>query len=74
MKMIFFPVLRDVVRVERRDAQADRDLQETRRHHQTSSPIPLRRGKTKIILPSNTRAKCWKYFLNLSIGSIVMQT
>ena len=59
MKMIF-PVLRDVVRVERRDAQADRDLQETRRHHQTSSPIPLRRGMTKII----TLAKWWKCCLN----------
>ena len=63
MKMIF-PVLRDVVRVERRDAQADRDLQETRRHHQTSSPIPLRRGMTKIILPSNILAKCSKCCLN----------
>ncbi len=38
-------VLRDVVRVERRDAQANGNLQTTRCNHQTSLAFSLARGK-----------------------------
>ena len=38
-------VLRDVLRAQRGDAQTDRDLQETRCHHQTGPSLPLWRGE-----------------------------
>ena len=44
--MTYIPilVLRDVLRPERGDAQADGDLQTVRRNHQTGPALPLRRG------------------------------
>ena len=43
-----FPVLRDVLRVERGDAQTNGDLQKTWRHHSPSPPVPFRRGRTSV--------------------------
>jgi hypothetical protein len=47
---VFFVVLRDVVRAECGDAQADGDLQTTGRHHTTGSSLPLRRGEIFTLL------------------------
>ena len=48
IQSISFPVLRDVLRVERGDAQTNRDLQKTWRHHSPSAPIPFRRGRASV--------------------------
>ena len=49
-----FLVLRDVLRLERGDAQADGDLQEAGRHHPSSSPVPLRRGEFSRLLKESS--------------------
>ena len=48
IQSISLPVLRDVLWVERGDAQTNRDLQKTWRHHSPSSPIPFRRGRASV--------------------------
>jgi hypothetical protein len=45
--IIICAVLRDVVRAERGDAQADRDMQTVGCHHQAGPPLPLRRGENQ---------------------------
>ena len=67
---IFFAVLRDVIRVERGDAQTNRDLQETRRHHPTSASLPFRRGVTNF--PSTLNFSNDPFYLNIRVQVVVL--
>ena len=67
---IFFAVLRDVIRVERGDAQTNRDLQETRRHHPTSASLPFRRGVS--YFPSTLNFSNNLFNINIRVQVLVL--